>query len=119
MTGGVVVVLGEVGRNFGAGMSNGVAYVFDPDEQLPGRYNSEMVRLERVMGLDDLEQLYALIHEHFEKTGSPRAQQILDTWDFYRTQFWKVTPGVVQVRAPAPDEADADPASEPGIAERA
>ncbi len=51
MTGGTVVVLGEVGRNFAAGMSNGVAYVFDPDEKLPIRYNPEMVKLERVMGL--------------------------------------------------------------------
>ena len=71
MTGGTVVVLGEVGRNFAAGMSNGVAYVFDPDEHLPTRYNPEMVKLERVMDLDDLEQLYALIQEHFEKTRQP------------------------------------------------
>ena len=82
MTGGTVVVLGEVGRNFAAGMSNGVAYVFDPDEHLPSRYNPEMVKLERVMDLDDLEELYALIQEHFDKTGSPRARTILDTWDY-------------------------------------
>jgi glutamate synthase domain-containing protein 3 len=100
-------------------MSNGVAYVFDPDELLPGRYNPEMVNLERVMGLDDLEQLYALIHEHFEKTGSPRARQILDTWDYYRTLFWKVAPKTAPPLPPSPDQEDADKAAEPGLAERA
>ena len=49
-----------------------------------------MVQLERVMSADDLEQLYGLVREHFEKTGSPRAQEILDTWDYYRDLFWKV-----------------------------
>jgi glutamate synthase (ferredoxin) len=93
MTGGTVVVLGEVGRNFAAGMSNGVAYVFDPENKLPERYNPEMVHLERVMALDHLEQLYALIDEHFARTGSPRARQILDAWESYRTQFWQVVPG--------------------------
>ena len=93
MTGGTVVVLGEVGRNFAAGMSNGVAYVFDPDEHLPSRYNPEMVKLERLMDLDDREQLIALIEEHFEKTGSPRARMILDNWDSYRGMFYKVVPG--------------------------
>jgi glutamate synthase (NADPH/NADH) large chain/glutamate synthase (ferredoxin) len=108
MTGGTVVVLGEVGRNFAAGMSNGVAYVFDPEEQLPSRYNPEMVKLERVMGLGDLEELYALIDEHFHKTGSPRARQILDTWDFYRTQFWKVAPRSTPTPVAAPAEAEAE-----------
>jgi glutamate synthase (NADPH/NADH) large chain/glutamate synthase (ferredoxin) len=122
MTGGTVVVLGEVGRNFAAGMSNGVAYVFDPGEQLPSRYNPEMVSLERVMGLDDLEALYALIQEHFEKTGSPRARMILDTWDYYRTLFWKVAPGAPPLPPPSPEQAETEGAvqpSEPGLAERA
>jgi len=120
MTGGIVVVLGEVGRNFAAGMSNGVAYVFDPDEHLPSRYNPEMVKLERVMNVDDLEQLYALIDEHFEKTGSPRAREILDTWDYYRTLFWKVVPGAPPPPPPAPvEDAGAASATESGLAERA
>nr|MBA2447118.1 glutamate synthase subunit alpha [Chloroflexota bacterium] len=92
MTGGVVVVLGEVGRNFAAGMSNGTAFVLDPDSLLPSRYNPEMVSLERTMSLEDLELLYSLVRAHFEKTGSARAQEIVDTWDYYRTQFWKVVP---------------------------
>src|SRR3954451_1799811 len=116
MTGGTVVVLGEVGRNFAAGMSNGVAYVFDPNEQLPSRYNREMVKLERVMDLDDREQLYALIDEHFEKTGSPRARMILDAWETYRANFWKVVPHAPP--PPPPDSVEATPdgqAAEPGV----
>ncbi len=105
MTGGAVVVLGQVGRNFAAGMSNGVAFVLDEEDQLPERYNPEMVRLERTMSLDDLEMLYALVRAHFEKTGSPRAQQILDTWDYYRTQFWKVAPFGPERIATAAEEA--------------
>jgi glutamate synthase domain-containing protein 3 len=104
MTGGTVVVLGEVGRNFAAGMSNGVAYVFDPDEQLPSKYNREMVKLERVMDLDDREELYRLIDEHFAKTGSPRARLILDNWDSYRASFWKVVPHAPPPPPPAPPE---------------
>jgi glutamate synthase (NADPH/NADH) large chain/glutamate synthase (ferredoxin) len=118
MTGGVVVVLGEVGRNFAAGMSNGVAYVLDPEERLPSRHNPEMVKLERVMDPDDLEQLYGLIREHFEKTGSPKAQEILDTWHYFRDLFWKVCPLSVAVVAKAAEQAGVQPSSESGVAER-
>jgi glutamate synthase domain-containing protein 3 len=92
MTAGVVVVLGRTGRNFAAGMSNGVAYVLDEYEQFPKRLNTELVHLERVMRSEDLELLYTLVREHFERTGSPRAQDMLDTWDYYRSLFWKVAP---------------------------
>ncbi len=105
MTGGVVVVLGEVGRNFAAGMSNGVAFVLDEANLLPSRYNPEMVALERTMSLDDLEQLYSLVRAHFEKTGSPRAQEILDTWDYYREKFWKVIPFPPEQNAKAAEQA--------------
>jgi glutamate synthase (ferredoxin) len=90
MTGGVVVVLGPTGRNFAAGMSNGVSYVLDEDGQFPRRVNTELVHLERVMRSEDLELLYSLLREHFERTGSSRAADILDTWDAYRSLFWKV-----------------------------
>ncbi|MCC7372944.1 MAG: glutamate synthase large subunit [Chloroflexi bacterium] len=119
MTGGTVVVLGETGRNFAAGMSNGVAYVFDPDNTLPERYNPEMVHLERVMELDHLEQLYALIDEHFAKTGSPRARLILDAWESYRTQFWQVVPGARPYPDPALEQARVGARAEEGKFERA
>jgi glutamate synthase (ferredoxin) len=101
MTGGIVVVLGRTGRNFAAGMSNGVAYVLDEQGEFPKHINTEMVHLERVMRPDDLEQLYELVREHFERTGSPRAQDILDTWDYYRTLFWKVAANPAPVIAQA------------------
>ena len=120
MTGGVVVVLGEVGRNFAAGMSNGVAFVLDEANLLPIRYNPEMVNLERTMSLEDLELLYSLIRAHFEKTGSPRAQEILDTWDYYRSHFWKVLPLPPEQAAPAAEQAGhRQRAAEPEPAERA
>ena len=90
MTGGVVVVLGRTGRNFAAGMSNGVAYVLDEHGEFPKRVNTELVHLERVMRSEDLELLYTLVREHFERTGSPKAQELLDAWDAYRGLFWKV-----------------------------
>ena len=60
------------------------------------------------MARDDLEQLYALVRDHFERTGSPRAQEVLDVWDSYREQFWKVVPrsGPPPV-APEPDRSRA------------
>jgi glutamate synthase (NADPH/NADH) large chain/glutamate synthase (ferredoxin) len=92
MTSGTVVVLGETGRNFAAGMSNGEAFVLDENGELPRRVNTEMVHLERVMDSEDLGRLWELVREHFEQTGSARAQSILDAWDYYRTIFWKVVP---------------------------
>ncbi len=97
MTAGVVVVLGAVGRNFGAGMSNGVAYVLDETECLSLRYNPEMVALRP---LDDADErlVLALVREHAARTESPRACAILAAWDRYRPLFRKVAPHA----APAP-----------------
>jgi glutamate synthase (NADPH/NADH) large chain/glutamate synthase (ferredoxin) len=112
MTGGVVVVLGPTGRNFAAGMSNGVAYVLDEDGQFPRRVNRELVHLERVMRSEDLELLYTLLREHFDRTGSPRAEALLAAWEAYRELFWKVAadpppPPAVQSGAGAPRRAAA------------
>jgi glutamate synthase (ferredoxin) len=92
MTGGVAVVLGETGRNFGAGMTNGVAYVYDPLGRFEHRYNSELVSIERIIEPEDLQLLRQLIFFHAEKTGSVRARQILDTWSESLFEFWKVEP---------------------------
>ncbi len=91
MTGGIVVVLGRAGRNFGAGMSNGVAYVLDEVGSLGSRVNPDMVE---VTALDeqDAELLQRLIHEHEEKTVSPRARTILVQWADYLPLFRKVAP---------------------------
>jgi glutamate synthase (NADPH/NADH) large chain/glutamate synthase (ferredoxin) len=93
MTGGVVVVLGPVGRNFAAGMSNGIAYVLDERGALESRCNREMVA---VSGLNTMDEraLRKLIQQHFHKTGSSRARLILAHWDTYRAAFRKVAPPV-------------------------
>ena len=99
--------------------------ILDPKEEVifPAPYwvsYPEMVKLERVMGLDDREELYGLIDEHFAKTGSPRARMILDNWDSYRASFWKVVPHAPPPPPPAPTEsAAAGQPAEADLAERA
>ena len=92
MTGGVVVILGETGRNFGAGMSGGVAYVYDPAGLLPTRHNPGMVALERVGGGVDEELLRTLVERHHTVTGSLVAQDLLHDWPRALAQFWRVAP---------------------------
>ncbi len=120
MTGGIVVVLGQTGRNFAAGMSGGVAYVLDEEGDFAQRCNMAMVELEPVPEEDDLleklhhhggdlahkgrvdvsgdmtrhdeERLYQLISNHMHFTGSTRAKAILDNWAGYRAKFRKVMP---------------------------
>ena len=91
MTGGRAVVLGPTGRNFAAGMSGGVAYVFDPDGVLPIRVNTEMVELERLDN-DDLEWLRDRVEHHRHETGSDVAARILASWGSSGQQFVKVMP---------------------------
>ncbi|HEX9217380.1 MAG TPA: glutamate synthase large subunit, partial [Gemmatimonadales bacterium] len=86
MTGGVVVVLGPVGRNFAAGMSNGIAYVLDERRTLESRCNLEMVAVSDLNSMDE-RVLRKLIQQHFHKTGSARARALLAQWDVYRLQF--------------------------------
>ncbi|MFT3724846.1 MAG: glutamate synthase large subunit [Hyphomonadaceae bacterium] len=118
MTGGVVVVLGETGRNFAAGMSGGVAYVYDPKKGFQSRCNTAMVSLEPVKpaeggpeadapvqrapsvdnsGMGDMlrfdaERLRILVERHLLYTGSARARELLDNWDEALTHFVKVMP---------------------------
>ena len=120
MTGGVVVVLGETGRNFAAGMSGGIAYVYDPEEKFAGRCNTSMVDLEPVAPTDlgasddlepphqlsvsaedsgmgymlsfDAERLRILVERHRLLTGSEKASALLDDWDATLTNFVKVVP---------------------------
>ncbi len=92
MTGGVVVVLGGTGRNFGAGMSGGVAFVFDEDGDFKTRCNPEMVDLERVAEPKDVETLRSMIEAHARHTGSQHAQRILDNFEQLLPRFVKVFP---------------------------
>ncbi|NKI71735.1 glutamate synthase subunit alpha [Collimonas pratensis] len=114
MTGGTVVVLGETGRNFGAGMSGGLAYVYDPDGTFAAQCNMAMVTLESVLSQGEQEAtidkaiwhsttrggevqadeaiLKGLIERHFKYTGSTRARNLLDNWVVSRSKFVKVFP---------------------------
>jgi len=111
MTGGTVVVLGETGRNFAAGMSGGVAFVYDPKGEFAGRCNTTMVNLEPVLSAKeqcdpavwhsqtrngerecDEVILRRLIERHFKHTGSTRARNLLDDWANSRSKFVKVFP---------------------------
>ncbi|MBV9472904.1 MAG: glutamate synthase subunit alpha, partial [Solirubrobacterales bacterium] len=91
MTGGRVVVLGTTGRNFAAGMSGGIAYVYDKDRRFEGRCNLELVDLEP-LGEDDDDELKALIGEHAQRTGSLVARNLLASWERARERFVKVMP---------------------------
>jgi glutamate synthase domain-containing protein 2/glutamate synthase domain-containing protein 1/glutamate synthase domain-containing protein 3 len=91
MTGGRVVVLGATGRNFAAGMSGGIAYVYDSDRRFRTRCNLELVDLEGLEEADD-EEVKALISEHAARTGSLPARNILASWPQRRERFVKVMP---------------------------
>jgi len=92
MTGGCAVILGPVGRNFAAGMSGGVAYIWDDDSLSRARINPGMVDLEELDDPAGVAELKALIEEHAHATGSVRARRILDDWDAQVGSFIKVMP---------------------------
>ena len=106
MTGGIVVVIGDVGRNFGAGMSGGIAYILDPNDQLQDLYNPEMIELETITEdnninndklldnhlFNDMNRLNKLIKNHLHYTNSKKASEILDNFSNYLPLFKKVMP---------------------------
>jgi glutamate synthase domain-containing protein 3 len=91
MTGGRVIVLGPTGRNFAAGMSGGVAYIWDTRGDFARRCNMELVGLDEIDGEDE-QALHVLIDEHRRRTGSPVAERILANWDVELRRFVKVMP---------------------------
>ncbi|MEM9731497.1 MAG: glutamate synthase subunit alpha, partial [Myxococcota bacterium] len=92
MTGGRAVILGDTGRNFGAGMSGGVAYVLDEDGTFPSNCNQEMVDLERLQHAEEIAVVRGLVEEHLEYTGSATARRLLEDWDNTVNTFVKVMP---------------------------
>jgi glutamate synthase (ferredoxin) len=108
MTGGVVVVLGTVGRNVGAGMTGGIGYFLDEEGSFPEKVNPEIVKIQRVISSAGEKQLQDLITTHVEKTGSQKAKEILANWEFYLGKFWQVVP---------PSEADTPEVNINAIAE--
>ena len=90
MTGGAVIILGPVGFNFGAGMSNGVAYVWDKDNTLPSRLNPDMVEIKPALDDVDRRILCHFIEAHIRKTGSRHVRRLRDNWDTTLIHFKKV-----------------------------
>ncbi|WP_280187462.1 glutamate synthase-related protein [Delftia sp. PS-11] len=133
MTGGTVVVLGKTGRNFAAGMSGGVAYVYDEDGKFAERCNKSSVSLDPVLphdehlaqispsiwhrGESDERQLRALIEAHSRWTGSKRARDLLDNWAAARAKFVKVFPSEYKRALSEIYERQAQQASAPALAE--
>ena len=92
MTGGRVVVIGRTGRNFAAGMSGGIAYVYDPDGDFDIRCNKEMVDLEKLDDSEDIDLVHGLLERHREYTGSTVADGLLRQWPAVAAKFVKVMP---------------------------
>jgi glutamate synthase domain-containing protein 3 len=92
MTGGRVVVLGKTGRNFGAGMSGGIAYVWNKDGNFERMCNTETFELERMEVAEDIRELRTLLENHQNYTGSTVAGHILDNWKTELARFVKVMP---------------------------
>lgn len=92
MTGGRVVVLGKTGRNFAAGMSGGIAYIFDPNERFPTRCNQEMVRLDKLSDEEEIAEVKNMIEKHVAYTGSEFAAGILQNFAENCESFVKVMP---------------------------
>jgi len=92
MTGGKAVILGPTGRNFGAGMSGGEAYVYDPEKTFPSKCNTDTFELENLKEKKDIKELTRLISNHHKYTGSEIAKKILDHWEMEIKHFVKVMP---------------------------
>jgi glutamate synthase domain-containing protein 3 len=92
MTGGHVVVLGQAGRNFGAGMSGGVAYVLDSTGEFAANVNGQMVGLEPLAEAADIARVKGMVERHLQYTGSARAKEVLADWDTSVKRFVKVIP---------------------------
>ena len=92
MTGGVVVILGSTGRNFGAGMSGGIAFVYDENGDFESRFNSGLADLEVVAEIEDTNVLRDMIENHEKLTGSKQAGMILGDWQESISKFKKVMP---------------------------
>ncbi|MBT9315508.1 glutamate synthase large subunit [Leptothoe spongobia] len=92
MTGGVVVCLGGVGRNVGAGMTGGLGYFLDEKGDFPTRVNPEIVKVQRVITTAGAQQLKDMLSNHVDRTGSTKAARILAAWDNYLPKFWQVVP---------------------------
>ena len=112
MTGGTVVILGATGNNFGAGMTGGMAFVHDPEEQFQQRVNPETLEISRIASSYWEGELRKLVETHLHHTASAKAGQLLSDWKRTVGHFWQVVPTEVVAMLPHPLRDD-DKASVP------
>ena len=102
MTGGTAVILGPTGINFGAGMTGGMAYVYDPDDSFKLKVNPETVVWQRIDHPHWDADLKARLQEHVAETKSPLGARLLNDWDREVERFWQVVPKEMLSRLPQP-----------------
>jgi len=112
MTGGTIVVLGPTGKNFGAGMTGGVAYILDLDDDFADKLNAQLVAIERLSSDEDIATLQGLIYRHLEVTESSLSKEILGDWEAFKGKFWKVLPKVPAAPVPKLEPSGTGPAEE-------
>jgi glutamate synthase (NADPH/NADH) large chain/glutamate synthase (ferredoxin) len=112
MTNGTIVILGQTGKNFGAGMTGGVAYVLDLVGDFPDKLNTQLVAADRLGADEDVVALQALIYKHLEVTESEQAKEVLADWEAFRPKFWKVSPKVPAAPPVPKDEKGTGPETE-------
>jgi glutamate synthase domain-containing protein 3 len=95
-------VLGATGKNFAAGMSGGVAYIYDIDGKFEERCNRAMCKTVRLEDADEIKTLRGIIYRHLEATDSTRAKEILDDWSVTAGKFWKIEPAAPPASPKAP-----------------
>ena len=112
MTGGNVAILGPIGDNFGAGMTGGMAFIYDADGRFEEHVNPDSIVWQRIASSHWSNVLRELIEEHRAETGSDFAQELLTQWDLEIGNFWQVVPKemVSRIAYPLSDEAEAIPA---------
>ena len=118
MTGGRAVILGDTGRNFAAGMSGGIAYVWDPHNRFERLVNRALVDLDPMEDPDDIDELLHMITRHKEYTDSKRAQEILDDWNNQIGNFIKVIPGDYKLALMKLEEEKADELEDSALIKR-
>ena len=92
MTGGKIVILGSTGRNIGAGMTGGIAYILDKNNDLKNKVNTEIVSIHKITNLKQEEILLEILNEYFEKTNSLKASKIIKNWSDFKGIFKIIVP---------------------------
>ena len=92
MTGGKIVILGSTGRNIGAGMTGGVAFILDENNQLERRVNKEIVNVYKIHNIHQEKIIKEIISDYFIHTGSHKASKLLDDWEYSKHIFKMIVP---------------------------